>query len=282
MINSFRHILFLVCISYTKMRTRLWGIRMKIFVVKARNLISILGLFAISITAIICASFIFTHTAQVFTQSSRNLPIYSVNTADKKVSITFDCAWGANDIPKILDTLKKENVRATFFFVGEWLDKYPNEAKAIAGGGHDIGNHSDSHLRMSQLSVDSIKNDIANANTKIEKLTGQKCILFRAPYGDYDDRLVKLASQQGQYTIQWDVDSLDWKNISSENICERVMRKINNGSIILLHNDTKYTAAALPTLIKSIKNAGYSIVPVSELIYRDNYYMDYEGRQHKK
>ncbi|MGE5473077.1 MAG: polysaccharide deacetylase family protein [Ignavibacteriales bacterium] len=255
---------------------------MKIIVIKAKNFYSIFGLFILSIAALFLGGLLLNNAAQVFTQSSQNLPIYSVKTTDKKVSITFDCAWGANDIPIILDTLKKENVKATFFLVGEWLNKYPNQSKAIAGGGHDVGNHSDSHLRMSQLSVSSIRNDIINANTKIEKLTGQKCLLFRAPYGDYDERLVKVAMEQGQYTIQWDVDSLDWKNISPENICERVMGKIKNGSIILLHNDTKYTAMTLPILIKNIKKAGFSIVPVSELIYREKYYMDFEGRQHNK
>jgi len=255
---------------------------MKIFVIKAKNVYSIFGLFVLSITVLVFTSFLFTNAVQVLSQSSETLPIYSVDTPDKKVSITFDCAWGASDIPIILNTLKKENVRATFFLVGKWLDNYPNEAKAIAGGGHDIGNHSDAHLRMPQLSVKSIINDIIIANTKIEKLTGQKCILFRAPYGDYDERLVKAAMQQGQYTIQWDVDSLDWKNISAENICERVMGKVKNGSIILLHNDTKYTSTALPVLIKNLKQAGYSFVPVSELIYREKYYMDYKGRQHSK
>jgi len=255
---------------------------MKVYVIKAKNAYSILGLFVLSIVVLLCASFIFTHAVQVFTQSSGSLPIYSVDTPEKKVAITFDCAWGAADIPIILDTLKKENVRATFFIVGKWFEKYPNESKTIAAGGHDIGNHSDAHLRMSQLSVNSMREDIANANAKIEKLTGQKCILFRAPYGDYDERLVKIASKEGQYTIQWDVDSLDWKNISPENICERVMRKVKNGSIILLHNDTKFTAIALPSLIKNIKKAGYKLVPVSELIYREKYYMDYTGRQHLK
>ncbi|MGE5329526.1 MAG: polysaccharide deacetylase family protein [Deltaproteobacteria bacterium] len=255
---------------------------MKIFVIKAKNFYSICGLLALCVTALFLGGLVLTNAAQVFTQSSQKLPVYSVETNDKKVSITFDCAWGANDIPNILNTLKQEKVKATFFLVGEWLDKFPNESKAIAAGGHDIGNHSDAHLRMSQLSVNSMQADIANANAKIEKLTGQKCILFRAPYGDFDERLVKVAAGNGQYTIQWDVDSLDWKNISAGNICERVMKKVKNGSIILLHNDTKFTAIALPTLIKNLKNAGYSLVPVSELIYRDNYYMDYTGRQHSK
>lgn len=255
---------------------------MKVFVIKAKNVLSIAGLFIGAIVVLTLSGFLVIHAAQVFTQSSGNLPIYSVDVAEKKASITFDCAWGAGDIPNILDTLEKEKVKATFFLVGKWLEKYQNEAKAITANGHDIGSHSDAHMKMSQLSAQTIRDDIKGANTKIEKLTGQKCLLFRAPYGDYDERLVKIAAQEGQYTIQWDVDSLDWKNISSENICERVMRKVKNGSIILLHNDTKYTAAALPCLIKTLKKSGYTLVPVSELIYRDNYYMDYEGRQHKK
>ena len=99
---------------------------------------------------------------------------------------------------------------------------------------------------MTQLSEEKIKEEI---NARIEQLSGQKCVLFRPPYGDYNDKVVKTAAEVGQYVIQWDVDSLDWKGLTAENICDRVMRKIQNGSIILLHNDTKYTVSALPTLI---------------------------------
>lgn len=215
--------------------------------------------------------------------SSRDLPIYSVERKDKKVSITFDCAWGADDIPKILDTLEKENVRATFFLVGLWAEKFPETVKLIAEKGHDIGNHSYSHLRMGVVDSHRIKEEIVRCNQVLEKLTGKKTDLFRAPYGDYNNSVVAGARKEGCFTIQWDVDSLDWRpGITEEEILNRITKRIRPGSIILFHNDTSHTAKLLPTIITTLKKEGYSFVPVSELIMRDNYYIDNEGRQKKK
>ena len=253
---------------------------MRIFVVNAKKIINFSLMMLSILLIIICATLFSPQMMQVFSGVAHTVPIYSVETPEKKVSITFDCAWGANDIDSILDTLKKEKVKATFFFVGQWMQKFPDKVKAIAAEGNDIANHSDTHSYMTQLSVEKMRQEIKDANTKIEQLTGRKCNLFRAPYGDYNQNVVKVANEESQYTIQWDVDSLDWKDLTVESICDRVLTKIKNGSIILMHNDTKYTAQALPDLIKKLKDKGYAIVPVSELIYKDNYTIDFEGRQH--
>ncbi len=213
-------------------------------------------------------------------QAKKELPIYSVQTEEKKVSITFDCAWGADDISKILDTLEKEKVRATFFFVGKWAEKFPDKVKMISKSGHDIANHSYSHFRMGSLDEGKIKSEITLCSEKLKEITGREINLFRAPYGDYNNSVVKTAEKLGYYTIQWDVDSLDWKKgISKSEIFNRVTGKVTPGSIILFHNDTSYTAEVLPELITELKKKEYSIVPVSELIYKENYSIDFSGKQ---
>jgi polysaccharide deacetylase family sporulation protein PdaB len=212
--------------------------------------------------------------------AQRRIPIYSVETDEKLAAITFDCAWGADDIPQILDTLKKFDIKATFFMVGQWAEKNPEMVKLMAQEGHDTANHSYSHLRMGGLDGDRANDEIKKCGEIIEKLTGSKCELFRAPYGDYSNVLLSQAQQLGYYTIQWDVDSLDWKpGISREEILQRIEAKIKPGSIILFHNDTPHTAKLLPEIISRLDAQGYRFVPVSELIIREKYYIDNEGRQ---
>jgi polysaccharide deacetylase family sporulation protein PdaB len=210
----------------------------------------------------------------------KEIPIYSVDAEQKKIAITFDCAWGGDDIPQIVDILKKYNVRATFFCVGTWIDKYPENIKLLYKEGHEVANHSDNHMNMADITEEKMKSEIINTNNKIEKLTGCKNIIFRAPYGSYNDRLMKTAKGLGQYTIQWDVDSLDWKELGVESIVNRIKSKVKSGSIILFHNDTKYTLQALPSVLENLESQGYTFVKVSVLILKENFYIDHEGRQH--
>ena len=214
---------------------------------------------------------------------ARLLPIYSVFTKEKQVAITFDCAWGADDIGQILTTLKEENVKATFFMVGDWMRKNPEAVKQIAAEGHDIASHSDKHPHVTQLSKEDIKKDIRFAHNTIKELTGVDANLYRAPYGEYNDAVVEAATECGYYIIQWDVDSLDWKNYGKQEMIDCVLKhkNLSPGSIILLHNATKYTKDALPHIIKGLKLKGYELVPVSELIVKENYTIDHTGRQYR-
>lgn len=220
--------------------------------------------------------------AEVFEQK-RDIPIYSVECNQKKASITFDCAWEADDIPDIVNTLKEQNVRASFFLVGHWAEKYPDAVKLLSDNGHDVANHSYAHLRMGAIDNSRIRTEISKCDDVIKNITGKKPDLFRAPYGDYNNNVVRTARELNEYTIQWDVDSLDWKpGITQEQIQSRVLKKVRNGSIILFHNDTPYTAKLLPSIIVSLKSQGFELVPVSELIMRENYEINDEGRQIKK
>ena len=215
------------------------------------------------------------------TSSSRSLPIYSVETDEKKIAISFDCAWGVDHTDKLLEYMQKNEVRCTFFAVQFWVEKYPEYAKKIVDAGHELGTHSRTHPYMSKLTKVQILDELTTSSQAIEKITGQKVTLFRPPYGDYNNTLIDTCAEMGLYPIQWDVDSLDWKNLSAQEIALRIVNGAKNGSIILCHNNGLHTAEALPMIFSTLKNRGFTFVPISELIYKENYQIDHNGRQHK-
>ena len=214
-------------------------------------------------------------------QTDRELPIYCVQTDEPKVALTFDAAWGNEDTQTIMEILRKHDVKVTFFMTGGWVESYPEDVKLILSEGHDLGNHSENHKNMSQLSNSDKKNELMTVHDKVKNLTGYDMFLFRPPYGDYDNEVIRVAKECGYYPIQWDVDSLDWKDYGVDSIIKTVTqhKHLGNGSIILCHNGATYTAKALDTLISTLKDAGYTFVPLSQLIYTENYHMDHEGRQ---
>lgn len=212
----------------------------------------------------------------------RQLPIYSVNRQEKAASLSFDAAWGNEDTQLLIDILKKYNVKATFFVVGYWVDKYPESVKALNDAGHEIMNHSNTHPHMPRLSKEDMINNINACNDKIEKVTGKRPVLFRPPFGDYSDTLVNTVREMNMYTIQWDVDSLDWMDKSASFIYDKVTKKVKNGSIVLFHNAAKNTPEALPKIIEKLQADGFNLIPISQLIYRDNYYIDHRGCQIQK
>ena len=249
-----------------------------ISVIKLKSIIA--GAVALLMTAAICLSVHFTGAYAVyFNATPRLLPIYSVEREDKVVSITFDCAWGTEYTDAILAALKASDVRATFFMVEFWTEKYPDFVKKIDESGCEIGTHSATHSYMSKQNSEEIKIELNSSSEAIENIIGKEVELFRPPYGDYDDELIKTASELGYYTIQWDVDSLDWKDLSATDIAMRVINGVQSGSIILMHNNGLHTAEAVPIILETLKNRGYSFVPVGELIYRENYTIDHTGRQ---
>ena len=133
---------------------------------------------------------------------------------------------------------------------------------------------------MSKLSEEKIRQELSTSSAVIEAASGVRPDLFRAPFGDYNDRLIRTARDAGYYTIQWDVDSLDWKDLSANDIAMRVISRVRSGSIILCHNNGKHTAEALPVILDTLKNKGFTFVPIGELIYRENFTIDPNGRQH--
>ena len=215
--------------------------------------------------------------------TTRELPIYCVQRDQKMVSISFDAAWGNEDTQQLIDILSKYNVKATFFVVGEWVDKYPESVKALSDAGHEVMNHSNHHDHLSQLSREEIGADLNACNDKIEAVTGVRPTLIRPPYGEYDDNVITAIRAIGMEPIQWDVDSLDWKDLSAAEITKRVTSRVHAGSIVLFHNAAKHTPEALPAILETLLQEGYTFVPISELIlpgeYNTDYTIDHAGKQ---
>ncbi|MDF2878465.1 MAG: polysaccharide deacetylase family protein [Clostridia bacterium] len=200
------------------------------------------------------------------------LPIYCVNTnGERRLALSFDAAWGAEDTDQLLEILEKYKVKTTFFVVGDWVRKYPAEVKKLAEAGHDIANHSDKHPHMNRMSKEEAKKDIMGAHEAIKQATGRETNLFRPPYGEYNNTVIEAARECHYHIVQWDVDSIDWKSEGVEPLINKVVnhKNLRPGSIILLHNGAKHTAIALEGIIKGILDKGYEIVPVSELIIQD-------------
>ena len=215
--------------------------------------------------------------------TSRQLPIYCVQKDYKALSISFDAAWGNEDTQQLIDILAKYNVQATFFIVGEWVDKYPESVKALSDAGHEVMGHSNDHAHFNSLSTQEIIDDINANNDKIEGVTGVRPTLFRCPYGEYDDHVINAVRSMNIEPIQWDVDSLDWKDLSAGEIIQRVTSKVQPGSIVLFHNAALHTPEALPSIIETLLQDGYTFLPISQLImpgqYNQDYIIDHAGRQ---
>lgn len=216
--------------------------------------------------------------ASVFNVNGREIPIYSVERGDNKISLTFDCAWNDDDIISILDTLDKYNCKATFFVVGDWAEKYGDSLKLIYDRGHEIGNHSYNHSDYTKLSAEGILEDLEKCDKVVESITGEKPYLMRAPSGGYNNTVVKTVEDSGRMYIQWSVDGIDYGDADADDIYSRTVGKTDKGDIILLHNGTENTATVLPKIIEALE-CKYEFVTVSELIYRDDYIIDNTGRQ---
>ena len=207
------------------------------------------------------------------------MPIYNVETKEDKVALTMNCAWNADDIDSILKTLEENNTKITFFMVGDWIEKFPEAAKKIHEAGHEIASHSDTHPYLNNLSYEKNIEEIEKSNDKIEKITGQRTKIYRAPYGEYNNTVIKAAQDKGYYCIQWNLDTLDYTGLTGEEMWNRIKDKIKAGDIILSHNGTKHTAEALDMILKNIKQKGLQIVTISELIYKENYTINSSGTQ---
>jgi len=211
----------------------------------------------------------------------KQVPIYSVKTEEAKIALTINCAWNADDVDKILETLEKQQIKVTFFMVGDWIEKNEEAARKIFEAGHELANHSYNHPHVNNLSYEKNVEQINKCSDLIKNITGNPSTLYRGPYGEYNDTVIKAANGTNHYTIQWSIDTLDYKALTGEQMWERIEPKLENGSIILMHNGTENTANSLDMIITKIKNKGYNLVTVSELIYKENFKIDNNGVQYK-
>lgn len=252
---------------------------MKILVFRKKVLIAVAAAAAVAVCAVVFSGSL-SASVQTAAAQNRQLPIYSVKRDDNKASISFDAAWGNEDTQQLIDILAKYQVKATFFVVGGWVDKYPESVKALADAGHEVMNHSNTHPYMTKFSSQGMLDEVNACADKVEKVTGVRPKLFRPPYGDYNDTLIRTLNENGFYGIQWSVDSLDWKELPASEITQRVTSKIEAGSIVLFHNAAKHTPEALPGILEAIAAKGIELVPISQLIYTENYKIDHTGQQY--
>ena len=243
-------------------------------VIKKNSLIFCLALFilACSIGAV--------PVRQAFKSGKRNLPVYSVEREDNRVALTFNCAWGDEDIDEILSALKEKNAKATFFLVGEWAEKYPQSAKKIADAGHELGGHSYNHKDYAKMSAVEVEKDSVKTAEIIKSAAGKEAKLVRAPSGSYNNSAIEAIENAGFIPIQWSVDSIDYGGTKKPTIIKRVTEKTRTGDIILMHTGTDNTAAALPEILENLCGK-YELCTVSELLYGENSYVDSAGEMHK-
>lgn len=215
----------------------------------------------------------------VASSAQRQLPIYCVEREQKMCSVSFDAAWGNEDTQSLIDILARYNVKATFFCVGDWAEKYPESVKALHDAGHEVMSHSNHHDHYNSLTAEEIVADVTASNQRIAASTGVTPTLIRCPYGEYDDHVISAIRSMGMEPIQWNVDSLDWKDYDAGTICKRVRDKLCPGSIVLFHNAALHTPEALPSVLEHMIREGYTVVPIGQLIYTENYTIDHTGRQ---
>lgn len=241
---------------------------MRVFYLNLRTLRQSLLLFLYLVAIGVFFIYALIHQPYTPTSATGSPIVYRVKTNQKVVALTFDISWGNRMPGPILDILKREGIKCTFFLSGPWVEKYSEIARRIVADGHEIASHGHRHINLSQLSKEEIKNEILEAHESIRAVTGKEPRLIRTPNGDYDAKVLKAAAELGYTVIQWDADSLDWKNPGVETIVERVLRLVRPGSIVLLHaSDTcQQTDEALPAIIKGLREQKYRMVTVSELL----------------
>ena len=242
-----------------------------------KKLFSALGL---ALTLALIFGFIWSPAVAGTAATKRELPVYSVEREGKYIALSFDAAWGNEDTQALIDILDRYGVKTTFFVVGEWVDRYPDSVKALADAGHEVMNHSDTHPHMTKLSAQKIAAEVNACSDKIQAITGVRPTLFRCPYGEYDDNVIASVRSLGLTAVQWDTDSLDWKELTAPEIAGRVTARARPGSIVLFHNAGLHTPEALPDILEHLQKEGYTIVPVSRLLLSGDTWIDHTGRQH--
>jgi len=269
---------------------------MRIFVLTKKNLIIIGVVAALVIAGLILllgageeapqaaetmASFSENYELEVLAGKKKELPVYSVQrTGDKKIALTIDAAWEDDKTPFILEELDRQGIKATFFLCGFWMDKYPENVKAIHEKGHELGNHTSTHPHMNKLDAAGIQKELTSFDDKLEQLIGTRCKVFRAPYGEYNDLVITTTRAMGYTPVQWNIDTIDWKeDRSAQTILDSVLPKLAPGSIILCHNNGFKIKEYLPTLISKAKEQGYEFVTVSELLLEGDTIIDVNGVQ---
>lgn len=237
---------------------------MQMIVIKPPRFVKILILLLI-MSAVGMSLVYFSHYESVPTAAKRP-PIERGNPNTKEMVFTVNVYWGNEYLPRMLEILKQNNVKATFFLGGQWVEDFPDLAKELAKDGHEIGNHGYCHAHHRNLTLDENRNEIAKAERIIQETLGVKTTLFAPPYGEYSDDTLAAADALGYKTILWTIDTVDWDSPGVETIIRRVVERAENGAFVLMH-PTAQTVEALPEIIRQLKEKGFSLVTVSEALH---------------
>lgn len=236
---------------------------MKIYFFPKRLLIT--GGVALALVSLLLVLLWVTHNPNQSVLAGTNQPLFQGNTGTKVVAITVNVDWGEEFIPAMLTEFQKSNAKVTFFVTGRWAEKNPELLKQMAGAGHSIQNHGYRHVHFNALSSTEVGTEIKKAEDIIFNITGQKSTFFASPYGEYNSRLVKAVNDLGYQYIMWSVDTIDWQKPEPDTIVNRVMKKVHNDAIILMH-PTEPTVKALPTMLNQLQAQNYEMVTIDQII----------------
>jgi len=196
----------------------------------------------------------------------RDKPIFQGNGAKRQVAFVVNVAWGNSELLEILDLFSEHNLTKTFFLVGRWADKFPELVREISHRGHEFGNHAYSDAHLPKLSDEAIREEIRRTTAAIARAVGDVPVrFFSPPYNDFDARVVRIAAELGYTTVLSSVDTADWMRPGVDRIVRRVLSKVHNGAIVLMH-PTEQTPGALVDLIPSLTRQGFALVPVSVML----------------
>lgn len=250
-------------VVYTMTKKQIMRVTITVLVCLAAALIIIFAVFG-SVTA---------------SAESKKMPVCRVERGDNKVALTFTCAWDASDTDKLLDALSSASAKATFFVTGEFCDAHPEAVRKMSSAGHSVQNCTDKNVHIKGMNINDLIADARSAAQKIRTLTGKEPTLYRAPYGDYDDKALTTIEGMGYIPVQWDVDSKDLDDPDEASVRKRIAEGAGSGSILLFHNDCAVTAEALPQIITDLKQKGYELARAEEVVFTNNYVIDEKGIQ---
>jgi len=238
----------------------LFLVRVYFFPQKTIRLMAVLG-----VTMLFVAGFVYCSYGKLLLATKVEEPIYQGNTGQKVVALAFNVDWGEEYLPDILKILAAEKAKASFFVTGKWANKHPELLKDIHEKGHCIGNHGYRHAHPNNLSAEGIAKEITGAEEIIARVTGEKPTLFAPPFGEFNSVVQRVVCEHGYKLIMWSLDTIDWQRPDPGTIVNRVVPRIHNDAIILVH-PTQPTVEALPQILKELKKEGYRFVTVAEII----------------
>ena len=248
---------------------------MKFITVKMRNIVFTVA--ALTVLCVLVVSVSGTNASGVWLgKTPRKMPIHSVDLEEKLVALTFDAFDDEETMSAVLTVLEDGGIPATFFVSGFWAHNNAETLKRMSEADIEIGTKGNTLTQMSRLGASAARLELETGIKAVEEITDRRVELFRPPFGEYSDTLINAADDMGLYIVKWDINA---EIQTSQNIASNVLPKVKNGSIIYLSNDRPITAQSLTLIIEGIKNKGYDFVAAGDLIHRENYTINHEGRQ---